>query len=135
MDGTQVEDLLPHGLIEPYGIAVAVGGGKLYWTDWEVGIQRANLDGSGVETLVREARPNGIAVDAAAGKMYWTDYGVNRIRRANLDGSRSKTWSLRRWTIPTASPWTLPAARSTGPMPAPRRFSAPTSTAPTSRTW
>ena len=87
LDGTHVEDLLPQGLIEPYGIAVAVGGGKLYWTDWEVGIQRANLDGSGVETLVREARPNGIAVDAAGGKMYWTDYGVNRIRRANLDGS------------------------------------------------
>ena len=87
LDGTHVENLLRHGLIEPYGIAVAVAGGKMYWTDWEVGIQRANLDGSGVETLVRTARPNGIAVDAAGGKMYWTDYGANRIRRANLDGS------------------------------------------------
>ena len=35
LDGTQVEDLLPHGLIEPYGIAVAVADGKLYWTDWD----------------------------------------------------------------------------------------------------
>ena len=88
LDGTHVENLLPHGLIEPYGIAVAVSGGKMYWSDWEVGIQRANLDGSGVETLVRAARPNGIAVDAGGGKIYWTDYGSNRIRRANLDGSQ-----------------------------------------------
>ena len=87
LDGSHIEDLLPQGLIEPYGIAVAVSGGKIYWTDWEVGIQRANLDGSGVETLVRAARPNGIAVDSAGGKVYWTDYGANRIRRSNLDGS------------------------------------------------
>ena len=87
LDGTQVENLLPHGLIEPYGIALAVADGKVYWTDWEVGIQRANLDGSGVETLVRTARPNGLAVDSTRGKLYWADYGANRIRRANLDGS------------------------------------------------
>ena len=87
LDGTQVEDLLPHGLIEPYGIALAVADGKVYWTDWDVGIQRANLDGSGVETLVSAARANGLTVDITAGHLYWTDYGANRIRRANLDGT------------------------------------------------
>ena len=88
LDGSGVEDLLPHGLVEPYGIALAVADGKMYWADWDVGIQRANLDGTGVETLVRTARPNGIALDTTRGKMYWTDYGANMIRRADLDGSR-----------------------------------------------
>ena len=86
LDGSGVEDLA-QGLVEPYGIALAVADGKMYWVDWEVGIQRANLDGTDVETLVRTARPNGIALDARRGKMYWTDYGANMIRRANLDGS------------------------------------------------
>ena len=87
LDGTHVENLLPQGLIEPYGIAVAVASGKIYWTDWTVGVQRADLDGSGVETLVRDARPNGIAVDAEDGKLYWTDWGTDKIQRANLDGT------------------------------------------------
>ena len=87
LDGSHRENLLPHGLIEPYGIAVAVAAGKIYWADWEVGIQRANLDGSAIETLVHTTRANGIAVDSSRGKIFWTDYGTNKIRRANLDGS------------------------------------------------
>ena len=87
LNGSRVEDLLAHGLNEPYGIALAVAGGKMYWADWDQGIQCANLDGTGVETLVRTYAPNGIALDVAAGKMYWTDYRANTIRRANLDGS------------------------------------------------
>ena len=66
----------------------------IYWTDWGTNrIQRANLDGSNVQTLVSRGleSPNGIAVDAAGGKMYWTDYGTNRIQRASLDGSNIET--------------------------------------------
>jgi len=33
------------------------------------------------------AEPYGIALDTAAGKMYWTDYYMDKIQRANLDGS------------------------------------------------
>ena len=37
----------------PWGIALDVAGGKMYWTDaGSDKIQRANLDGSGVEDLI-----------------------------------------------------------------------------------
>ncbi len=69
----------------------ATGASKLYWTDWGTNkIQRANLDGSGVEDLVSGAGldgPDGLALDMAGSKMYWTDAGVNKIQRADLNGS------------------------------------------------
>ncbi len=66
------------------------GVGKMYWVDWDTAkIQRANLDGSGVEDLVTSGlrEPFGLALDLGAGKMYWTDIGTAKIQRANLDGS------------------------------------------------
>ena len=62
---------------------------KIYWTDYSTGkIQRANLDGSGVQDLVTGLRnPRDIALDMSGGKMYWTDMGTGKIQRANLDGS------------------------------------------------
>ena len=65
---------------------------KIYWTDAIEGkIQRANLDGSGVEDLVTGlVEPAGLALDPVAGKMYWTDLESTRIRRANLDGSNAQ---------------------------------------------
>ena len=62
----------------------------MYWTDLNTAkIQRANLDGSGVEDLVTSglSGPLGLALDVGAGKMYWTDWETNKIQRANLDGS------------------------------------------------
>ena len=76
------------GLVNPQGIAV--GGGMLYWTDRRTDkIQRAALDGSGVEDLVTAglSNPQGIVLDADGGKLYWTDWGTNKIQRANLDGT------------------------------------------------
>ena len=67
------------------------GASKLYWTDWGTDkIQRANLDGSGIEDLVSGAGldgPDGLALDMAGGKMYWTDAGANKIQRADLNGA------------------------------------------------
>lgn len=63
---------------------------KIYWTDDGTNkIQRANLDGSGIEDLVTTGldQPEMIALDAGRAKMYWTDAGVDKIRRANFDGS------------------------------------------------
>jgi hypothetical protein len=61
----------------------------MYWADEDWGtIHRANLDGSGVETVLGGLDdPIGIALDVPAGKMYWTEEGSESIRRANLDGS------------------------------------------------
>ena len=66
------------------------GGGKVYWTDTGTDkIQRANLDGSGVEDLVTTGlgSPIGLALNLGVGKMYWTDVRTEKIQRANLDGS------------------------------------------------
>ena len=67
----------------------------IYWTDWDTDkIQRANLDGSNVETLVavgqRSWSLQDLALDENGGKVYWTD-GLHRVQRANLDGSYIET--------------------------------------------
>ena len=53
LDGSNVQDIITTGLVEPIGIALDVAGGKVYWTD--IGthkIQRANLDGTNVQDVV-----------------------------------------------------------------------------------
>ena len=100
LDGSSPEALVTTGLVNPQSIALDVAAGKMYWTDSGTGgpnglqddkIQRANLDGSNVETLLTYDNflrvPRGIALDVAGGKMYWTDIVRDRIRRANLDGT------------------------------------------------
>ena len=100
LDGSNVETLLRRTKInfwgntsgrgDPYGIALDVANGKMYWADEGTNrIQRANLDGSNIENLVSRGLddPHGIALDVANGKMYWTDDSADRIQRANLNGS------------------------------------------------
>jgi sugar lactone lactonase YvrE len=52
-------------------------------------IQRANLDGTGIEGLVPSGLgfSSGIAVDVSGGKMYWTSESTVKIQRANLNGT------------------------------------------------
>ena len=81
-----------NGIVERGTIIEKVGRTKLYWTVngfWNDLIRRANLDGTGFETLISTglSGPIGIALDVAAGKMYWTDVGTDKIQRANLDGT------------------------------------------------
>ena len=75
---------------------------RMYWTDREAGtIQRANLNGTNIETLVTGTgvfpSPFGIALDVAGGKMYWTDQIQDDIRRANLDGTNIETLVTPDW--------------------------------------
>ena len=58
----------------------------MYWAAVSK-IQRANLDGSGIEDLVTEVVAVGIALDVGGDKMYWTGDLLAGIGRANLDGS------------------------------------------------
>jgi hypothetical protein len=62
---------------------------KVYWADFSGNrIQRANLDGSNVETVVSGiSGPAGLAVDLVNGKIYWTEALTQKVRRANLDGT------------------------------------------------
>ncbi len=89
LDGSAPEQVLPEA--SPNGIAVDAVDGKVYWNQFGT-IMRANLDGTGVETLVTGLGGSspGIALDPAGGKMYWTDSN-GAIGRANLDGSGVET--------------------------------------------
>lgn len=85
---TDIEDLVTP--VNVSMIAVDPAGGKMYWTTFgSAKIQRANLDGSGVEDLVTTGllNPGSIALDVTDTKMYWTDIGTGKIQRANMDGS------------------------------------------------
>ena len=62
----------------------------MYWTDVVTSsVQRANLDGTSVETIWTSAlsEPADVTVDVNAGKIYFTDYFSDKVRRANLDGT------------------------------------------------
>jgi len=90
LDGTQVEVLISPEPTHPFGIALDIAGGNLYWS--EIGgqtIKRAKLDGSGAVTLVdTNGNSESIALDVAGNKMYWTHiFGPGTIKRANLDGT------------------------------------------------
>ncbi len=97
LDGSGIETLVSTDLRTPWGIALDLVGGKMYWTDKGADeIKRADLDGSNVETIVPIGGfgMQGIALDVPGGKMYWTDkgedgkgVGIRKILRANLDGS------------------------------------------------
>ena len=64
--------------------------GQIYIADFQGAIERANLDGMRLETLVSgQFAAEGIALDIADDKMYWAAQGS--IRRANLDGTGLET--------------------------------------------
>ena len=88
LDGSSVKVLanILNGV--PRSIAVDPTQGKLYWTNSNGRIQRANLNGKQVKNLIQNLEfPDKIIVDAAGGKLYWTET-PGRIRRANLNGKR-----------------------------------------------
>ena len=91
LNGTDFQPNFITGLAAPVHTTIAVGGGKLYWTQRTSNttgeIWRANLDGSNVE-LVKELTsvPLGIAIDAENSKLYFTN-GWGKIQRMNLDGT------------------------------------------------
>ena len=92
LDGANVEDVVNR---EAASIALDATNGKVYWTQEDNGIYRANLsDGTNIEQLIDDdvwAISGGrIALDVAGGKMYWTNGETNSIFRANLDGSNAE---------------------------------------------
>ena len=65
LDGSNIEDLVTQGLVNPFGIALDVVSGKMYWTDYGTKkIQRGNLDGSDIEDPVTQGldTPLGITI-------------------------------------------------------------------------
>lgn len=103
LDGGNRTVIVPQGATHtPKQLHLEKRSGKLYWSDREgMRVMRANLDGTGIETLVRtglgEADSRdatkwcvGITVDPVRRQIYWTQKGPDnsghgRIFRASLD--------------------------------------------------
>ncbi|HUE95587.1 MAG TPA: hypothetical protein VMN39_02960 [Longimicrobiaceae bacterium] len=114
LDGRNVTTIVPSGgTFTAKQLTLDAGNRKLYWSDREgMKIQRVNLDGTGLETLVQiasgdAARQNaanwavGIAVDPERGHVYWTqkggdNEGVGSIRRAGIDIPAGQTAANRK---------------------------------------
>ena len=81
----------PHGTLLTGGIAVNMGGGKVYWTERtsdNMGrIQSADLDATNVKTVKETiAVPYDIAFDATERRLYWTS-SHGKIQSINVDGT------------------------------------------------
>src|SRR3954449_13047837 len=85
LDGGNRKVIIPLGVtFTPKQLHLEKGSGKLYWSDREgMRVMRANLDGSGIETLVQTGEGDadrqdatkwcvGIALDPDRGHIYWT---------------------------------------------------------------
>jgi low-density lipoprotein receptor-related protein 1 (alpha-2-macroglobulin receptor) len=80
---------------KPRGISVDPCDSRVYWTNWDSNrpsIQRAYLSGYQIESIiVTDIRmPNSLALDHAARKLYWVDARLDKIERAELDGTNRK---------------------------------------------
>jgi sugar lactone lactonase YvrE len=113
LDGRNRTTIVPEGAtFTPKQLQLDKHGGKLYWCDREgMRVMRANLDGSGIETLVQTGSTEadrrdatnwcvGIAVDAERRQIYWTQKGPDnagkgRIFRAGIDVPKGDTASSR----------------------------------------
>jgi len=99
-DGSALQVLLQNHRTGMDGVAVDAESGRLYWTNMgkldldDGSIERANLDGTGLTTIVPVGgtfTPKQLKIDGAHGKLYWADREGMRIMRANLDGSQVET--------------------------------------------
>ena len=100
-DGSGVVTLLQSEIENPVSLVLDVDEAKMYWADPTNSIiQRANLDGTGIETLVEDlAGPRDLALDIVNDKLYWAESGaefddrgipigtINRVQRSDLDGA------------------------------------------------
>jgi DNA-binding beta-propeller fold protein YncE len=91
LESKERKTLLSSDLSSPGDIALDLERGKIYWTDARTSkIQRSNLDGSGVETIISGLMcPEGIDVDLVGEKIYWVEIGGKRrgIWRSDLNGA------------------------------------------------
>ncbi len=97
LDGTDIEQLvtIPTALNNPYGLALDLDNGKMYWAERENGkIRRANLDASSPEDILTGLNmPLNIALDIPDGRVYWTQDVTSPFTpepgayRANVNGT------------------------------------------------
>ena len=113
LDGANRKTIVSPGTtFTPKQLHLEKASGKLYWSDREgMRVMRANLDGSGLETLVQTGEGDadrkdetkwcvGIAVDPDRGHIYWThkgpdNAGVGRLCRAGIDIPKGQSATTR----------------------------------------
>ena len=113
LDGGNRKTIIPEGAtFTPKQLQLDKRHGRLYWCDREgMRVMRANLDGSGIETLVQTGSTAddrrdltkwcvGIALDHERDQIYWTqkgpdNAGLGRIFRAGIEIPRGETATSR----------------------------------------
>ena len=124
LDGSGIEDVVT-GLRNVLFITLDSAANKIYWSErgevfrspgaFDGKIQRANLDGSGMEDVLSGLdNPHGIELDSSAGKVYWTDNQQDTIHSANIDGTGQQT--LLSFGLGSASPMDITLDPSAGKM-------------------
>ena len=109
LDGRNRRTIVPEGAtFTPKQLQLDKRNGRLYWCDREgMRVMRANLDGTGIETLVQTGSTDadrrdltrwcvGIALDFDRNQIYWTQKGPDnaghgRIFRAGLEIPRGES--------------------------------------------
>ena len=89
LDGSGLQELAS-GIDDPYGLALDVTNGKVYWTDDAGNISRANLDGSSPEigiVNIPSGQMRAIDLDVENNKMYFYEVNMEDLYVADLDGS------------------------------------------------
>ena len=83
----QTQEVAGFENLPPEDIAVDASGGKIYWAESyrHRRIQRANFDGTDIQTVVGGLSPSSIDLDVSRNKIYWAAGG--KIQRADLDGA------------------------------------------------
>lgn len=86
----QVIQLNPHD--KPRGIAIESCMGMVYWANWNAdaaSIQRSYTTGYNLQSIITTdiRMPNTIAIDSENHKLYWADARLDKIERADYDGS------------------------------------------------
>ena len=78
------------GIQDPYGIALDVTAGKVYWGDGDGNVSRCNLNGDSLKTdliTIDDGAIRSVALDLVNKKLYFYDVNNNNLYMANLDGS------------------------------------------------
>jgi hypothetical protein len=76
--------IVRYPVCNPHGIEYF--NGRIYWGD-TYGLETANPDGSGIDTVVGGGHVDGLAIDGSNNRIYWVDYYGFTVKRVDIDGT------------------------------------------------